>query len=86
MSISPHQLLSFTVDYYDEHEQPVTVAIATRQLNATPASVAAGFDRLVECELLQGTDGGYRPTVTGRELLALDIDPQYAIVDPNCDE
>jgi predicted transcriptional regulator len=63
------RLLTWLVDRYDTEEQPVT-----------PAEVANRFDSLESQCLLATVEGGYRPTVTARELLELDIDDDTFLV------
>jgi hypothetical protein len=82
MPVSQHQLLEFVVDAYDERDTPVTPAVAADQFDATPDAIADRLERLADCELLRQVDGGYRATVTGREYLALDLDEDVIIVDP----
>lgn len=83
MTVSTSELLAFVVKSYDEHGRPVTTADATARFDADRAAVESGFGTLVDCELVAGVDRGYRPTVTGRELLDLDMTGDLVIVDAN---
>ena len=74
------RLLEYVVERYDQREQPVTPSEAASQLEAEQAVVAHCLRAFAECQLVAREAGGYRPTVTARELLALDWDG--AIVDP----
>lgn len=59
-------------------ETPPGETISKRRLAerlAVPKSALDhSIERLCECELLEATEAGLRPTVTARELLALDVD------------
>lgn len=85
MTPTPSQLLACAVEYYDEGPQPVTCRQVAERFETPPAAVRSCFERLVECKLLARIDGGYRPTITGREFLELDIDDEMIIVDPDGD-
>jgi predicted transcriptional regulator len=76
------RLLAATVARYDETGEPVGPRSVARDVEESPEVVADRFDRYVGCALLTPTDGGYRPTVTARELLALDCEGDVLIVDP----
>jgi len=81
MSVSPYRLLEFVVSTYDECEGPVTPVVAAERLDTRRALVDQRFETLEDCDLVRPLEDGYRPTVTGRELLALDIDDDVIIVD-----
>jgi predicted ArsR family transcriptional regulator len=74
MSPSPHTVLVETVDAVGESGGPVTASTVAGSLGASEAAVADHLDTLCGFDLLEATEEGYRPTVTGRELLALDVD------------
>jgi len=82
---SPHALLAFVAEQYDARERPVTAVDAAAAFDTSMECVSRLFRRLRDCELLAAVEGGYRPTVTGREYLALDIDDGTVIVDPQDD-
>lgn len=81
MTTSPHEILSFAVRTYDESEEPLGPSAVADRFGLSPETAAERCERLVDCELLAAENGGYRPTVTGRELLALDIDDEFVVVD-----
>jgi len=73
MGHSQIELLAAIVDRYDQSEQPVRPADFAR----TPTelrSIRDCFEDFESKHLLAREDGDYRPTVTARELLELDID------------
>jgi DNA-binding IclR family transcriptional regulator len=86
MTPSPSELVEFVVTTYEELERPLTPADAATRFAVDRATAEDCFDRLVECQLLATVDDGYRPTVTARELLELDIDDEFVIVDAELDQ
>lgn len=67
------ELLASIVDRYDESGNPVEPV----EFASTPAQLQSIRDCFEDFEskyLLTVEDGGYRPTVTARELLELDIE------------
>lgn len=86
MTPSPYRLLEFVVGTYDDLDRPLTPADAATQFGMTREQADECFDRLVKCELLARMDDGYRPTITARELLELNIDDEFVVVDANLDE
>jgi hypothetical protein len=86
MTPSPYRLLEFVVGTYDDLERPLTPADAATRFGMTREQADECFDRLVECELLVSADDGYRPTITARELLELDIDDEFVVVDASLEE
>ena len=74
------RLLEHVVDRYDRTERPVTPGEAARRLDIEESVAVECLAAFAECHLVVREDGGYRPTVTARELLALDWDG--AVVDP----
>lgn len=73
-------VLAFVVRAYDAGERPVTPPPAVAALGLDRTTVRDRFETLHDCELVAQVDGGYRPTVTGRELLELD---GAVLVDPD---
>lgn len=60
-----------------------TVAALAAELDADERTVGDHLDALRACELaVRSPDAGVRVTITGEELLALDV-PDVAIVDPS---
>ncbi|WP_424019333.1 MarR family transcriptional regulator [Halorientalis pallida] len=86
MTPSPYRLLEFVAGTYDDLERPLTPADAATRFGMTREQADECFDRLVECELLTRVDDGYRPTITARELLELNIDDEFVVVDASLDE
>jgi DNA-binding IclR family transcriptional regulator len=86
MTPSPYRLLEFVVGTYDDLERPLTPADAATRFGMPRERADECFDRLVECELLATVDDGYRPTITARELLELNIDDEFVVVDADLDE
>jgi predicted transcriptional regulator len=74
-------VLATLVDRYDSSTTPVSVTTLAGALDAEEETVSQRVSRLVACELAAPAAGGYRPTVTGRELLALDVEDGPVIVD-----
>lgn len=81
---SPRHVLVALVARYDERGSPLSPAALAAVLDGDtdPCAVERCLDRLVDCELAAAGPDGYRPTVTGREFLDLDIDDGFAVVDP----
>jgi hypothetical protein len=84
---SPRSVLAALVARYDERGVPLSPAVLADALDGDPHphAVERCLDRLVACELAATTPDGYRPTVTGREFLDLDIDGGFAVVDPGAE-
>jgi predicted transcriptional regulator len=74
-------VLSAVVERYDRTGEPVSLASVTEALGREEEAVASKLTQLAACELLATAGDGYRPTVTGREFLALDVDCGPFIVD-----
>jgi predicted transcriptional regulator len=82
MDESSYRLLEQVVAQYDETDGPVSPERLATAVDEDLASVGKRLVRLERCELLATVDGGVRPTVTARELLALDIDdPSVLVID-----
>ena len=82
MSVSNSALLTFVAARYDEVDRPVTAADAAGRFDVGRESLRRQLDTLAGCELVARQEGGYRPTVTGREFLDLDVAGDLAVVDP----
>jgi predicted transcriptional regulator len=82
MPHSKQAVLETVVTRFDETTKPVTLATVAAALDLSPATVAPILSDLEGYELLRRTDGGYRPTVTARELLELDVfDEELVVLD-----
>jgi predicted transcriptional regulator len=85
MSHNQLQILSRVVDRYEADEQPATPAEIANATGTDIEEIRACFDNLEEnCLLTTVDDGGYRPTVTARELLELDIDEESLLILDTC--
>lgn len=73
-------LLARIVERYDDDERPVTPATLSDVVDADESAIEVCLTELASHELLAPVDGGYRPTITARELLELDIDLEDALV------
>jgi len=72
------ELLAEIVARYDEREQPVEPAdFASTQ--GELRSVRSCFEDFESKYLLKAVGDGYRPTVTARELLELDVDDETVL-------
>jgi predicted transcriptional regulator len=74
------RLLAWLVDRYDTEEQPVTPAEAANRFDSDIRTVDDALDSLESQCLLATVGSGYRPTVTARELLELDVDDDTFLV------
>jgi len=82
MDKSSYRLLEQVVAQYDETDGAVSPDRLATAVDEDLTSVGKRLARLERCELLTTVDGGVRPTVTARELLALDIDdPDLLVID-----
>lgn len=80
MSLSSHTVLVEIVREVDTSGEPVPTDRLAESLTVAEPTLAETLASLQECELVKATDSGYRPTVTARELLALDIDLDDVLV------
>lgn len=76
MAINRRDLLETLLALCDDGYGPVTVSQLARRMGADPEEVQEEMDALKSCELVKPHPkrSGYRPTVTAREFLDLDID------------
>jgi RIO-like serine/threonine protein kinase len=80
MSPSTHAVLVEVVTLCRESGQPVSAATVADSLDVPESEVAGPLDSLCEFEFLEPTDRGYRQTVTGEELLALEVEIDDVVV------
>lgn len=73
MTTSQIQILSVLISRYDERDEPVTPAELAVAVDADTETVRELLVDFESKHLLQDVEDGYRPTVTARELLELDI-------------
>ena len=74
MSVTTQTALVALVEQYDATGTPTTARAVADRVGADEASVADRLDALVVVDFLAEADDGYRPTVTAREFLALDVE------------
>jgi len=74
------RLLTWLVGRYDAEERPVTPAEVADRFDSDMRTVDDALDSLESQCLLATADGGYRPTVTARELLELDVDDDTLLI------
>lgn len=85
MTVPPHEILAFAVRAYDERGELLTSSAVADRFGLTTETATERLDRLADCALLARESDGYRPTVTARELLELDIDDEFVVVDASAD-
>jgi len=73
-------VLTQIVEQYDDNQQPVTPADLDDTLDADESAIRDCLGPLVASDLVVVVGDGYRPTITARELLALDIDFEESLV------
>ena len=74
MSPLPHTVLVTLQDHYDATEEPVTADTVAELCGESPADVIPVLRSLCGTEFVVETTDGYRPTVTAREFLRLDVE------------
>lgn len=74
------QVLSWVVEEYDTGEQPVTPGDVASHFESDIDTARACFEKLEANCLLTTIEGGYRPTITARELLELDLDDDPLLI------
>lgn len=80
MSVSTHTVLVEIVDQTGSADDAVTKAALAKALSVPESALCSPIESLIDCELLEATENGYRPTVTAHELLALDVDVANVLV------
>jgi len=74
MSLSPHTVLVTLYDRYDATDTPVTAETIAQRCGESPADVVPVLHSLDRTDFIVETDTGYRPTITAREFLQLDVE------------
>ncbi|RLM95279.1 hypothetical protein [Haloarcula sp. Atlit-7R] len=74
MSLSPHTVLVTLCDRYDATEEPVAPDTVADLCGESPADVIRVLRSLCGTEFVVETDDGYRPTITAREFLRLNVE------------
>jgi predicted transcriptional regulator len=87
MSEKQIEVVSWIVDRYDANQQPVTPAEVANHTGSDVETLRSCFENLeANCLLTTVDGGGYRPTVTARELLELDVDDDTFLILDTCPE
>jgi predicted transcriptional regulator len=86
MSVHPHTVLVAVVAIADADGEPVATERLAASLAVSPATLSEPLESLCALALLEATAGGYRPTVTAHELLALELPPEAVLVVNPVDE
>lgn len=73
-------ILARLVEWYDESEEPLSPDTLTEQLDGNHEAIADCLETFAANDFLAPVEGGYRPTVTARELLELDIDFEETVL------
>jgi len=74
MDVSPHAVLVAVRDEYDTADEPVGPREIATAVGTTPRQIQPILDSFCQAEFLARTAEGYRPTVTAREFLELDVE------------
>lgn len=74
MDVSPHAMLVTVRDEYDAADEPVSPRQVATAVNTTSEQIRPVLDSLCRCDFLAHPGEGYRPTVTAREFLELDVE------------
>lgn len=74
MSVSAHAVLVAVVERYETTGEPLTPDAVAVRTDGDDTTVAERLERLADGPLLAETAAGYRPTVTAREFLTLDVE------------
>jgi len=74
MDASPHAVLVAVRDEFDAIDEPVSPQQIATAVGTTPGQIDPALDSLCQAEFLVQTREGYRPTVTAREFLELDVE------------
>jgi len=80
MTTARMHVLSRLVARYDEREVPVTPREIAAVVDPDLATVQECFADFESKHLLKTAGDGYRPTVTARELLDLDLDDNALVI------
>ena len=80
MALSRTHLLAETVAKYDRREHPVSPTELAETTGDERKMIQARFEEFESKRLLTQVEDGYRPTITARELLALDIDDEMLLI------
>lgn len=71
---SPNNVLEAVCDAAESGATPLSVQDIATATDTTPRRLRPVLESLRRAEFLRRTDDGYRPTVTAREFLELDVE------------
>jgi len=74
MDVSPHTVLVTVRDEYDAVDEPVGPQQIATAVGTTSNQIRPILESFCRSEFLAKTADGYRPTVTAREFLELDVE------------
>lgn len=74
MSLSPQTVLVTILDHYDATGDPLSVEALAEVCGVRQAELTPVLESLCQVEFIVATGSGYRPAVTGREFLQLDVE------------
>jgi len=74
MEPSPHSILVTVCELYDSTEEPVSLQQVATAADTSVPHVRPALKGLYQTEFLIRSGDGYRPTVTAREFLELDVE------------
>lgn len=80
--VSRRRLLELLISLHDRQKSPIRASRLADRLGADTDAVRDHLAALCSYELVKSRQNGWVPTVTGRELLALDVDQdEFIIID-----
>lgn len=74
MDVSPHTVLVAVRDEYDAVDEPIGPQQIATVVGTTPRQIRPILESLCRSEFLAQTGEDYRPTVTAREFLEIDVE------------
>jgi predicted transcriptional regulator len=74
MDVSPHTVLVAVCDEFDAVDEPVSTQQIAAAVGTTPGQIQPTLDSFCQAEFLAQKADRYRPTVTAREFLELDVE------------
>jgi predicted transcriptional regulator len=80
MTVSHMDVLAETVSHYDSRSAAVTATELASAMDADVETIRDCFEDFESKCLLKPVGDGYRPTVTARELLELDVDDEMLLI------
>lgn len=83
VTTSNADLLAVVVRAAEEDEGGIPPEAIADRLGIDATTCRIRLETLVDCGLVARAEDGYRPTVTGRELLQLGLTDDIVVVDPS---